>query len=171
MAFMSLAAVKSGIYVIRNSRIHISTCCFEICRFVTWRSVFMRCAILVSGSVVLSQIFPIIMPMATSKPCVYVIELESGVLKNKKFLEKNPDMKKGKLCVYVGSTGIDPEERFAQHKRGYKANKYVKKFGTCLRLDLVPKYKKLFKNSTESEAAEERHAVRLRKRGYAVWQN
>ena len=54
---------------------------------------------------------------------------------------------------------------------GYKANKYVKKFGTCLRLDLVPKYKKPFKNSTESEAAEARHAVRMRKRGYAVWQN
>ena len=109
--------------------------------------------------------------MATSKPCVYVIELESAVLKNKKFLEKNPDMKKGKLCVYIGSTGIDPQKRFEQHKRGYKANKYVKKFGTCLRMDLVPKYKKPFKNSTESEAAEARHAVRMRKRGYAVWQN
>lgn len=87
--------------------------------------------------------------MANSKPCVYVIELESGVLKNKKFLEKNPDMKKGKLCVYVGSTGIDPQKRFEQHKRGDKANKYVKKFGTCLRLDLVPKYKNPFKNSTD----------------------
>ena len=54
---------------------------------------------------------------------------------------------------------------------GYKASKFVKKFGKCLRPDLVPKYKKPFKNSTESEAAEARHAVRLRKRGYAVWQN
>jgi len=109
--------------------------------------------------------------MATSKPCVYVIELESGVLKKKKFLEKNPDMKKGKLCVYVGSTGIDPQIRFEQHKRGYKASKFVKKFGKCLRPDLVPKYNKPFKNSTESEAAEARHALRMRKRGYGVWQN
>ena len=109
--------------------------------------------------------------MAISKPCIYVIELDSAVLKNKKFLEKNPDMKKGKICVYVGSTGIDPKERFAQHKKGYKASKYVKNFGTCLRLDLVPKYKKPFKNSNESEAAEARHAIRLRKRGYGVWQN
>ena len=109
--------------------------------------------------------------MATSKPCVYVIELKRTVLKKKKFLEKNPDMKKGKLCIYVGSTGIDPEERFAQHKRGYKASKYVEKFGICPRLDLVPKYKKSFKNSDDAKAAEARHAVRMRKRGYGVWQN
>jgi len=109
--------------------------------------------------------------MATFKPCVYVIELKRTVLNNKKFLEKNPDMKKGKLAVYVGSTGIDPEERFAQHKKGYKASKYVKKFGTCLRLDLVPKYKKPFKNSDDAKAAEARHAARMRKRGYGVWQN
>ena len=103
--------------------------------------------------------FGILSAMPTAQPCVYVIELNSTVLKNKKFLEKNLDMKKGKLCVYVGSTGIDPQQRFEQHKRGYKANKYVKKFGTCLRMDLVPKYKKPFKNSTESEAAEARHAM------------
>ena len=109
--------------------------------------------------------------MAKFKPCVYVIELESTVLKNKKFVEKNPDMKKGKLCVYVGSTGIDPEERFAQQKRGYKASMYVKKLGSCLRLDLVPKYKKPFKNSADAKAAEARHAVRMRNRGYGVWQN
>ena len=114
----------------------------------------------------------ILKAMATSKPCVYVIELKRTVLKNKKFLEKNPDMKKGKLCVYVGSTGIDPEERFAQHKRGYKSGlKFVTKFGKCLRLDLVPKYKKPFKNSDDAKAAEARHAVRMRKRGYGVWQN
>ena len=46
--------------------------------------------------------YDIINLMATSKPCVYVIELDSAVLKNKKFLEMNLDMKKGKLCVYVG---------------------------------------------------------------------
>ena len=107
--------------------------------------------------------------MAASKPCVYVIELNPAVLKDKKFVAKNPEMKEGKLCIYVGSTGIDPEVRFTQHLTGYKSCKYVKKFGERLRLDLVPKYKVAFKNSVEAQAAEVRLAVRMRKRG--VWQN
>ena len=109
--------------------------------------------------------------MALSKPCVYVIELNPAVLKDKKFVAKNPEMKEGKLCIYVGSTSIDPEVRFTQHLTGYKSCKYVKKFGERLRLDLVPKYKVAFKNSVEAQAAEVRLAVRMRKRGWGVWQN
>ena len=91
--------------------------------------------------------------MATSKPCVYVIELESGVLKNKKFLEKNPDMKKGKLCVYVGSTGIDPEERFEFGKLYYawtlKAGKNLGTItGNAIKLDWTPETTIPEKNTT-----------------------
>jgi hypothetical protein len=63
----------------------------------------------------------IMQPMASSKPCVYVIELNPAVLKDKKFVAKNPEMKEENLCIYVGSTGIDPEVRFTQHLTGYKS--------------------------------------------------
>jgi len=106
-----------------------------------------------------------------SKPCVYVIELNDAVRNDKKFLVKNPEMKGEKPCVYVGSTGRDPETRFAQHLKGYRSSKYVKKYGERLRPDLVPNYENGFKNSREAEAAEARLAARLRKRGHGVWQN
>ena len=109
--------------------------------------------------------------MGLSVPCVYVIELNEAVRREKKFLAKNPEIKDDKVCVYVGSTGHNPEQRFAQHLEGYKSCKYVKKFGERLRPDLVPNYEKGFKNSREAEAAEARLAVRLRKRGHGVWQN
>jgi hypothetical protein len=78
---------------------------------------------------------------------------------------KGRAIKVGTLWIYVGSTGINPEVRFAQRRTGYKSCKYVKQFGERLRLDLVPKYKVVFKNSVEAQAAEVRLAVRMRKRG------
>jgi hypothetical protein len=39
---------------------------------------------------------------------------------------------KGRDCYYVGMTGVDPEQRFANHKRGYKAAGVVKKYGVAL---------------------------------------
>ena len=75
-------------------------------------------------------------------------------------------MAASKSCIYV--IGLNPEVRFTQHLTGYKSCKYVKKFGERLRLDLVPKYKVLFKNSVEAQAAEVRLAVRMRKRGWGA---
>lgn len=109
--------------------------------------------------------------MRVSRPCVYVVELRDEVRNDKKFRARNPEMKDSKICVYVGSTGHDPELRLAQHREGYKSCKYVKEFGERLRPDLVPKYEKPFKNSREAEAAEARLAARLRRRGHGVWQN
>jgi len=116
-------------------------------------------------------LFGIMPTVGVSTPCVYVIELSDAVRTDRKFLAKNPEMEEGKVCVYVGSTGHDPDVRFAQHLQGYKSCKYVKKFGERLRSDMVPKYEKGFKNSREAEAAEARLAARLRKRGHGVWQN
>jgi hypothetical protein len=74
-----------------------------------------------------------------------------------------------KPCVYVGMTHRSPEERFAQHKSGYKACRYVKKYGQ----QLIPRQYQKHNSTTRAEA--EKLAVviatRLRKRGYAVWQN
>ncbi len=60
---------------------------------------------------------------------IYVIELDKAVLKKKKFFEANPQYDGKKPCVYVGTTSRTPEERFEQHKRGYKSAQYAKKYG------------------------------------------
>ena len=33
--------------------------------------------------------------------------------------------------LYVGQTARDPDQRFDQHKTGYKASRAVKRFGVC----------------------------------------
>ena len=63
---------------------------------------------------------------------VYVIELDSGVLSDRKFRKANPDYRLGAPCVYVGMTGLDPDLRFDQHKAGIKANKYAQAYGIRL---------------------------------------
>jgi hypothetical protein len=98
----------------------------------------------------------------------YVIELDPEVLISKRFCARNPDRRTDKPCVYVGMTSKTPEERFADHKRGYKCNRYAMRYGIKLRPRL---YRNLqdFATSDEARAAEERLALRLRRRGYAVW--
>jgi len=99
---------------------------------------------------------------------IYVIELDKAVLKKKKFLEANPQYEGKKPCVYVGMTSRTPEERFDQHKRGYKSSKYAKKYGIRLRPRLFANHNPM----TYGDACdmEKEKARRLRKRGYAVWQ-
>lgn len=71
---------------------------------------------------------------------VYVIELDKEVLREKKFLEENPDHDPQKACLYVGVTGHDPDERFANHKRGYKVSHMVKKYSKWLRRRMYRKF-------------------------------
>ena len=100
---------------------------------------------------------------------VYVIELDSAVRNVRKFADANPGARLDKPCLYVGSTGLDPEERFAQHLAGYKAARFVKQFGVRLR----PRYYAPYNPMTDDDAreCEVELARRLRKRGFAVWQN
>lgn len=100
---------------------------------------------------------------------VYVIRLEMAVLKDRRFLAGNPGYVKGSPCVYVGATGLTPEERFANHKSGHKANWYAQTYGQTLMpelfLHLNPMtYQRAL--ATEIALAEE-----LRREGFAVWQN
>jgi hypothetical protein len=47
---------------------------------------------------------------------------------------------KGRRCrfgLYVGETSRDPDLRFDQHKAGYKASRYVHRFGVLLLPELV----------------------------------
>ncbi len=57
---------------------------------------------------------------------VYVVELSDTV---------GPRPRPGFPNVYVGMTGLDPEQRFANHKRGHKAARVAKNHG----LRLLPK--------------------------------
>jgi len=99
---------------------------------------------------------------------VYVVDLDSGVLKVRAFRARNPDHRAGMPCVYVGMTGLPPGERFQNHKAGVKANWYVKKFGKGLLPDLFAHL-----NPMPYEAArqmEQDLADELQEKGYAVWQ-
>lgn len=100
---------------------------------------------------------------------VYVVELDRAVLKDKAFREANVDHNLNKACLYVGMTGLTPDERFANHKSGKKAARLVKKYGLHLRRRLFAKEG----NPLSYEAAKVKEvelAKLLRARGYAVWQ-
>jgi hypothetical protein len=63
---------------------------------------------------------------------VYVVLLKPAVGKLKKVRAENPQRDPKKPCVYVGLTGLRPEERFANHKAGIKSAAVVKRYGLCL---------------------------------------
>ena len=99
---------------------------------------------------------------------VYVIELDRNVLSHKKFRDRNPDRDPAKACLYVGKTGRTPDERFKQHKAGYKSNRLVEQYGKYLRRRLYEKHNPM--TDEEAVAMEVELAEDLRRKGYAVWQ-
>jgi|TARA_B110000914_G_scaffold85428_1_gene75260 hypothetical protein len=101
---------------------------------------------------------------------VYVIELDPSVANQKKFRAKNPKYISRKSCVYVGQSSRKPSLRFAQHKEGYKSNKYAKVYGLKLRPDLYEQYNPI-PTRKDAEAIEEMLGMGLRNRGYGVWFN
>jgi hypothetical protein len=110
---------------------------------------------------------------------VYVIELTKKVFtENAKFRAANPQFNGVLECLYVGMTSKTPQERFLQHKTGYinkKGHKLsaniVQKYGWYLRPSLY--YHINLKPMTRLEALimEEKLALDLRRKGYAVWFN
>jgi hypothetical protein len=99
---------------------------------------------------------------------VYVIELDGAVLNHARFRDANPDRDITKPCVYVGCTGLSPEERFAKHKAGIRANSYVQRYG----LRLLPRLY-AYANPMPYQAARDMEvelAIALQAEGYAVWQ-
>jgi hypothetical protein len=63
---------------------------------------------------------------------VYVVLLDPAVAALRKVRAANPTRDPGKPSVYVGMSGLTPEERFANHKRGDKASSVVKRYGIRL---------------------------------------
>ncbi len=73
----------------------------------------------------------------------------------------------GKAGYYVGMTGLTPEERFENHKKGYKAAGIVKRCGRRLVPRLYAHLNPMpYAKALEMEAA---LADSLRKRGYVVY--
>ena len=106
--------------------------------------------------------------MAPDHHCVYVVELDPSVRKDRRFAAANPDCARDLPCLYVGSTGLTPEERFARHKAGIQDSPIVRRYGMRLVPDM---YEHL--NPMPYEAAVEMEAdlaQDLRDEGYCVWQ-
>lgn len=105
---------------------------------------------------------------ARHRHSVYVVELSPEVLNEAKFRRANPDYDVTKPCVYVGMTGLTPEQRFANHRKGVKSNRFAHQYG----LRLLPRLYAVY-NPMPYRAAQEMEvelAIGLREEGYGVWQ-
>ena len=108
------------------------------------------------------------MPPPARRYSVYVIELDRAVLKSKKFREAKPEHDPAKACLYVGMTAKSPDERFAQHKAGYKACRFVKTHGRWLRRRMYERFNPMtYRQACRKEPS---LANDLRSKGHAVWQ-
>jgi len=97
---------------------------------------------------------------------VYVVLLDRAVLKHPSILRLNPERQPSKPCVYVGMTGIPVDQRFENHKNGYKSARLARKYGVRLLPEL---YEHLNPMPYEHAAQMEKDlAEDLRAEGYAV---
>ena len=97
---------------------------------------------------------------------VYVVLLEDAVNGLRKVRRANPDRDPTKPSVYVGLTGLDPQQRFENHKLGIKSSLLVERYGVRLLPEL---YAHLNPMPYEAGAQMERDlAEDLRHDGYAV---
>lgn len=97
---------------------------------------------------------------------VYVVLLDPAAGKLRKVRAANPGRDPRKPCVYVGMTGLTPDERLENHKTGVKAASVVTRYG----LRLVPElYAHLNPMPYEAAARMEVDlAEDLRRAGYTV---
>ena len=98
---------------------------------------------------------------------VYVIEISDA---------KGPRSNPKYPLVYVGQTALTPEERFAQHRLGYKTSRYLWKggkgkgqwLGLWLKRRLYERYNPI-ETRGEAERVEIWLADQLRLKGYTVF--
>lgn len=97
---------------------------------------------------------------------MYVVLLDKAVANLRKVRLLNPERDPKKPCVYVGMTGLTPEERFANHKQGIKASLYARRYGIRLLPEL---YEHLNPMPYEAAAQMEMDLTAdLRRVGYTV---
>ena len=97
---------------------------------------------------------------------VYVVELDPAVARLRIVRATNPDRDPKKPCVYVGMSGLPPEERLENHLNGYKASPFVRRYGRRLLPELFAHL-----NPMPYAAAQEMErdlAEDLRRQGYTV---
>ena len=100
---------------------------------------------------------------------IYVVELAASVRRERQFIRQNRSTKPGVICLYVGSTGLDPEARFENHLRGHKGCPLVRAYGVRLRPDLFADFPAMtWEDAVATEAA---YAEELRELRYAVYQH
>jgi hypothetical protein len=97
---------------------------------------------------------------------VYVVLLEAAAGRHRKIKQLNPNRRSKLPCVYVGMTGLSPEERFANHKAGIKSAWVVEKYGLRLLPELFAHLNPMpFEAAAQMEAD---LAEDLRRAGYTV---
>jgi predicted GIY-YIG superfamily endonuclease len=97
---------------------------------------------------------------------VYVVLLSEEAARHPKVRALNPRRDPLKPCVYVGMTGLQPEERFWNHKNGEKCARIVQRFGIRL---LPEMFAHLNPMPFEAAAQMEKDlAADLRTQGYTV---
>lgn len=97
---------------------------------------------------------------------MYVVLLDSAAGKLRKVRAENPERDPEKPCVYIGMTGLTPEERFANHKAGIKDASLVKRYGIRLLPELYAHLNPMpFKAAAQMEMD---LAEDLRRAGYTV---
>lgn len=97
---------------------------------------------------------------------VYVVLLDPAVARLRAVQKSNPNRDPQKPCVYVGMSGLEPEQRFKNHKEGIKSASVVHRYGIRLLPELFACL-----NPMPFEAAiqmEKDLAEDLRSQGYTV---
>jgi hypothetical protein len=94
---------------------------------------------------------------------VYVVEL-----RNEARVKAPAAERRNGPCVYVGETGLTPEERFTRHREGGRvASRIVRDHGVHLRPDLVDRGP--FLTRANAAKAEKALGDKLRRRGFTVF--
>lgn len=97
---------------------------------------------------------------------VYVVLLKPAVSKLRKVQQLNPLRDPARPSVYVGMTGLTPEARFENHRRGIKSSSFVKRYGVRLLPEL---YEHLNPMPFAAAAQMEKDLTEdLRRAGYTV---
>ena len=97
---------------------------------------------------------------------VYVVLLAPAAARLRAVRTANPARDPMKPCVYVGMTGLNPVERFANHRHGIKSASIVERYGVRLLPEL---YEHLNPMPYEAAVAMEVDlADDLRRAGYTV---
>lgn len=109
---------------------------------------------------------------------IYVVELSKRVFtENVRFRNANPQFNGVLECLYVGMTSKTAKERFKQHKTGAKSKKgsklssnIVQKYGMYLRPSLYDHIEPI-SSRVNALKMEEKLALELKRKRYAVWFN